>query len=95
MVTLRDKFRGCVAGSWIGSAMGAAVECWSREDIKARHGVLDRLLPYAHYAEDVKWDRLPGTTEEPDAKFGRNPDQDAEREDARWSHGRIVGSPGA
>jgi ADP-ribosylglycohydrolase len=64
MVTLKDRFQGCIAASWIGSAMGAAVEGWSAEGIKARHGVLDRLLPYAHYTGDVKWDRAPGTTED-------------------------------
>ena len=26
MVTLQDKFRGCIMGAHIGSAMGAAVE---------------------------------------------------------------------
>jgi hypothetical protein len=26
MVTLREKFRGCIAASWIGSAMGAVGE---------------------------------------------------------------------
>jgi len=25
MVTLRDKFLGCIGASWVGSAMGAAV----------------------------------------------------------------------
>jgi len=35
MVTLKDKFRGCIAASWIGSAMGAAVEGWSREEAEA------------------------------------------------------------
>jgi hypothetical protein len=64
MVTLKDRFRGCVAASWIGSAMGAAVEGWSPEDIKAQHGVLDRLVSYAHYDQDVTWNRPPGTTED-------------------------------
>ncbi len=64
MVTLKDKFRGCIAASWIGSAMGAAVEGWSPEQIKKRHGVLDRLVSYSHYDADVKWDRVPGTTED-------------------------------
>jgi ADP-ribosylglycohydrolase len=64
MVTLKDRFRGCVAASWIGSAMGAAVEGWSPEDIKAQHRVLDRLVSYAHYDQDVKWNRTPGTTED-------------------------------
>lgn len=62
MITLRDKFRGCIAGSWVGSAMGAAVEGWSRERIQETHGYLERLLPYRHY--QVEWDRPPGTTED-------------------------------
>lgn len=64
MITLRDKFRGCIAGSWIGSAMGAAVEGWSRERIKETYGFLDGLLPYRHYTALTDWERLPGTTED-------------------------------
>jgi ADP-ribosylglycohydrolase len=64
MVTLRDKFHGCIAGSWVGSAMGAAVEGWSREKIKQTHGVLDRLGPYKHYTAETDWLREPGTTED-------------------------------
>jgi ADP-ribosylglycohydrolase len=64
MVTLKDKFSGCIAASWIGSAMGAAVEGWSREEIAERHGFLEELVPYAHYNERVKWDRPGGTTED-------------------------------
>jgi len=64
MVTLKDKFRGCIAASWIGSAMGAAVEGWSREEIAEKHGYLDELVPYAHYNDRVKWDRPGGTTED-------------------------------
>jgi ADP-ribosylglycohydrolase len=64
MVTLKDKFRGCIAGSWIGSAMGAPVEGWSRERIKEQHGYLDHFLPYSHYLEHTRWRRLPGTTED-------------------------------
>lgn len=64
MITLKDKFRGCIAGSWIGSAMGAAVEGWSRERIKETYGFLDRLLPYRHYTSLTDWERLPGTTED-------------------------------
>ncbi len=64
MVTLRDKFQGCIAGSWVGSAMGAAVEGWSRERIKAKHGFLQELLPYAHYTHETQWQRPPGTTED-------------------------------
>jgi len=56
MITLRGKFRGCIASSWVGSAMGAAVEGWSRERIRETHGYLDRLVAYGN--------RLPGTTED-------------------------------
>ena len=49
MTTLRDNFLGCIAASWVGSAMGAAVEGWTRERIKETHGYLDRLVPYKHY----------------------------------------------
>ncbi|UCH35211.1 MAG: ADP-ribosylglycohydrolase family protein [Armatimonadota bacterium] len=62
MARLRDKFLGCIAASWVGSAMGAAVEGWSRERIKDTHGYLDKLLPYRHY--NVDWDRPAGTTED-------------------------------
>ena len=64
MDPLRDRFRGCIAGSWAGSAMGAAVEGWSREKIRQTHGVLDRLLPYKHYTVETDWLRPPGTTED-------------------------------
>lgn len=60
--TLRSRFRGCIAGSWVGSAMGAAVEGWSQERIEREFGTLERLLPYRHYATD--WQRPPGTTED-------------------------------
>jgi len=61
-VSLRDKILGCIAGSQIGSAMGAAVEGWPYERVAAEYGVLDRFLPYAHY--DGSWRRPPGTTED-------------------------------
>lgn len=64
MVTLQDKFRGCIAASWVGSAMGAAVEGWSPERIRQVHGFVDRLLPYKHYQAYTDWDRMPGTTED-------------------------------
>ena len=64
MLTLKGKFRGCIAGSWVGSAMGAAVEGWSREKIKETHGVLDKLLSYRHYTHCTDWTRPPGTTED-------------------------------
>jgi len=64
VVTLREKFRGCIAASWVGSAMGAAVEGWSPERIQEVHGFVDRLLPYKHYRAYTDWDRPPGTTED-------------------------------
>ncbi len=64
MPAIRDKFRGCIAASWVGSAMGAAVEGWSPEEIEARYGFLDRLLSYRHYTHETRWQRIPGTTED-------------------------------
>ena len=45
MTTLKDKYFGCIAASWIGSSMGAAVEGWDYERIEEKYGRLDRLLP--------------------------------------------------
>lgn len=64
MESLRAKFRGCIAGSWVGSAMGAAVEGWSAERIEREHGTLEKLLPYKHYTDVTDWQRPPGTTED-------------------------------
>lgn len=62
--TLRQKFLGCIAGSWIGSAMGAVVEGWPREKVAATFGRVEGLHPYAHYIEFTDWRRPPGTTED-------------------------------
>ena len=64
MITLKERFRGCIAASWVGSAMGAAVEGWLPERIKEEHGWLDELLPYRHYRAYTDWERRPGTTED-------------------------------
>ncbi len=64
MVTLRDKIRGCIAASWIGSAMGAPVEGWSPERIDSTHGRVEELGTYRHYASRTNWQRPPGTTED-------------------------------
>ena len=64
MTTLREKFRGCIAASWVGSAMGAAVEGWSAERISRTHGVLAELTGYKHYTNITDWQRPPGTTED-------------------------------
>jgi ADP-ribosylglycohydrolase len=61
---LREKFLGCVAGVYVGSAMGAPVEGWSWERIEKEHGTLDRFLPYHHYRATTDWVRPPGTTED-------------------------------
>jgi ADP-ribosylglycohydrolase len=62
MITLKDKFRGCIAASRVGSAMGAPVEGWSRERVKEKYGFLDELVAYEHYGNG--WQRPPGTTED-------------------------------
>jgi ADP-ribosylglycohydrolase len=64
MIRLKDKFTGCIASTWIGSAMGAAVEGWLPERIQDTYGFLDRLLPYKHYTDITDWERRPGTTED-------------------------------
>jgi ADP-ribosylglycohydrolase len=62
MITLKDRFRGCIAASRVGSAMGAAVEGWSRDRIQETYGYLDRLVSYVHYPKT--WQRPAGTTED-------------------------------
>lgn len=62
--TLKEKFRGCIAGSWIGSAMGAVVEGWPKEKVTKTFGRLEELKPYAHYIEYTDWQRPAGTTED-------------------------------
>ena len=62
MVTLQDKFRGCIMGAHIGSAMGAAVEGMLYPEIEAKYGLVEDFLPYQHYGNG--WDREPGTTED-------------------------------
>lgn len=62
MPPLQEKFRGCIAGSWIGSAIGAPVEGWLPDRIEEEYGVLDEPVSYEHY--DTGWERPPGTTED-------------------------------
>ncbi|MCL2058219.1 MAG: ADP-ribosylglycohydrolase family protein [Oscillospiraceae bacterium] len=61
-VTLKDKFLGTIAGCHIGSAMGAAVEGMTYQQIESKHGYVDKFLPYEHYGNG--WLREPGTTED-------------------------------
>ncbi|MFW6290763.1 MAG: ADP-ribosylglycohydrolase family protein [Spirochaetota bacterium] len=62
MVGLRERYYGCIASTWIGSSMGAAVEGWEWRRIEQAYGRLAELLPYEHY--DNGWMRPPGTTED-------------------------------
>ena len=57
-VSLKDKFYGCIAGAHVGAAIGAPVQGLNWQEIEAKHGTLDRLLPY-----DNGWAREAGTTE--------------------------------
>ncbi len=59
---LFDKIYGCLAGSRIASAMGAAVEGWDMDRIIKKYGVFDKLIPYHHY--NVDWDHPAGSTED-------------------------------
>ena len=61
-VTLFDKIYGCLAGSRIASAMGAAVEGWDMDRIAEKYGVFDKLVSYHHY--NVDWDHPAGSTED-------------------------------
>ena len=62
MVSLKDKFMGCIAGCHIGSSMGAVVEGMKWQEIESKYGFVDRLYPYEHYWNG--WKREPGTTED-------------------------------
>ena len=64
LISLKEKFFGCIAGCHIGSAMGAPVEGQSWARIEKDHGTLDKLLPYHHYGNSNNWMREPGTTED-------------------------------
>lgn len=62
MVTLRDKFFGCIAGSHIASSMGAVVEGMTYCEIEKKFGFVESLYPYEHYWNG--WMRDAGTTED-------------------------------
>ena len=59
---LFDKIYGCLAGSRIASAMGAAVEGWDMDRIAEKYGGFDKLVAYHHY--NVDWDHPAGSTED-------------------------------
>ena len=59
---LFDKIYGCLSGSRIASAMGAAVEGWDMDRIIKKYGVFDKLIAYHHY--NVDWDHPAGSTED-------------------------------
>ncbi|NIP28819.1 MAG: hypothetical protein GWN67_06650 [Phycisphaerae bacterium] len=59
---LFDKIYGCLAGSRIASAMGAAVEGWDMDRIAKKYGIFDKLVAYHHY--NVDWDHPAGSTED-------------------------------
>jgi ADP-ribosylglycohydrolase len=61
-VSLKDKFYGCIAGVHVGAAMGAPVKGLSHQEIEAKYGVLDKLLPYERF--NSGWMREAGTTED-------------------------------
>ena len=67
MNNCHDRILGCIAGSYAGSAMGAAVEGWPHDSISSRYGILEEMLEYAHYSKNDRGGgrlRLPGTTED-------------------------------
>jgi ADP-ribosylglycohydrolase len=59
---LRGKFLGCLAGSFIGSAMAAPVEGTTWQQREATFGRVTGMLPSEHGA--TGWRRPAGTTEE-------------------------------
>ncbi|TVY07378.1 ADP-ribosylglycohydrolase family protein [Paenibacillus cremeus] len=61
-ISLKDKFYGCIAGVYVGAAMGAPVKGLSHQEIEAKYGVLDRLLSYER--NNSGWVREKGTTED-------------------------------
>jgi ADP-ribosylglycohydrolase len=47
MVTLKDKFIGCIAGVHIGSAMGAVTEHMHWKEIEEKYGYLNQPVAYS------------------------------------------------
>jgi len=59
--SLFDKFYGCVAGAFIGAAMGAPVALWSEEQIAKKYGTLKSFHPFR--SEGIAAMRPAGTTD--------------------------------
>lgn len=61
-ISLLEKFYGCIAGVYVGSAMGAVVEGREYPSVEEEFGTFFELKSYAHY--DKSFVRPPGTTED-------------------------------
>ncbi|SFS68875.1 ADP-ribosylglycohydrolase family protein [Paenibacillus sp. BC26] len=57
IISLQDKFYGCIAGSQVGAALGAPAQGLTWKNSEAEFGVLDQLKPYEN-----GWFREAGTT---------------------------------
>jgi ADP-ribosylglycohydrolase len=60
--SLFDKLYGCLAGAFIGSAMGVPVEGWTNEKVFAQYGLIKTFLPHKMYGYPEI--HPPGTTED-------------------------------
>jgi len=62
---------GCLLGTAIGDAWGAPIEMWSRQEIAAAHGHVDRLLPLRRAASpEGPWgDHLPPGSSTDDTRW--------------------------
>lgn len=58
MVSLKDKFIGCLLGTAIGDSLGMVVEGWDREAIRQKYGVLkdyqDERFGKGRYTDDTQ-----------------------------------------
>ena len=61
-VSLQEKFFGCIAGLFVGSALKAQGEGWTWQEIQAKYGTIDKMMGYQDYHNG--WNREPGTTED-------------------------------
>ena len=64
-MTLRDKMRGCIAGCFLGSAMGAPTEHHSWKQIEEEYGFVVDYVPWVQPFPGMENYRfVPGTTED-------------------------------